>query len=208
MRHFCSSVAASSSRLSARASSARAKSAAGSVRDAIAFVTAAWSYTIETVRGSIRNSNGTPYREKVTMKPFGPVDNGSQSLYGLDYKSAMWRGDEENPFHTEVGYWLWDAARGEIYRCIMVPRAALVLSSGPASADSTSFTLTSELGSVTNGVLENPYLAENSSTKKFEITITTGADSWTYDETTTVDVKRLGQVMAHTDRNEMHRVAE
>ncbi len=47
---------------------------------------------------------GTPYLEKCTMKPFGPVDNGSQHLYGLDYKSAMWRGDEENPFHTEVGY--------------------------------------------------------------------------------------------------------
>ncbi|MDZ4827734.1 MAG: heme-binding beta-barrel domain-containing protein [Actinomycetota bacterium] len=46
----------------------------------------------------------TPYREKVTMKPFGPVDNGSQHLYGLDYRSAMWRGSEENPFHTEVGY--------------------------------------------------------------------------------------------------------
>jgi hypothetical protein len=38
------------------------------------------------------------------MKPFGPVDNGTQRLYGLDYKSSMWRGDEENPFHTEVGY--------------------------------------------------------------------------------------------------------
>ena len=44
------------------------------------------------------------------MKPFGPVDNGTQALYGLDYRMAAWRGDEENPFHTEVGYWLWDAA--------------------------------------------------------------------------------------------------
>ncbi len=29
----------------------------------------------------------TPYLEKVAMKPFGPVDNGSQHLYGLDYRS-------------------------------------------------------------------------------------------------------------------------
>ena len=27
----------------------------------------------------------TDYREKCTMKPFGPVENGSQVLYGLDY---------------------------------------------------------------------------------------------------------------------------
>ncbi len=33
----------------------------------------------------------TPFRERMTMKPFGPVDNGTQSLYGLDYRSAMWR---------------------------------------------------------------------------------------------------------------------
>jgi hypothetical protein len=27
---------------------------------------------------------GTPYRERMSMKPFGPVDNGRQHLYGLD----------------------------------------------------------------------------------------------------------------------------
>ena len=101
-----------------------------------------------------------------------------------------------------------DAARGEIYRCIMVPRATVVLSSVPASADSKSFTLTSELGSVTNGVLENPYLAENSSTKKFDITITVGDGEWSYEECTTVDVKRLGKVMDHTDANTLRRIAD
>src|SRR5687767_8996377 len=49
----------------------------------------------------------TPYLEKLSFKPFGPVVNGKQTLFGLDYRTAMWRGDEENPFHTEVGYWLW-----------------------------------------------------------------------------------------------------
>ena len=45
----------------------------------------------------------TPYREVVSMKPFGPVDNGSQCLYGLDYRMSAWRADEVDPFHTEVG---------------------------------------------------------------------------------------------------------
>ena len=58
----------------------------------------------------------TPFSEKVTMKPFGPVQNGSQTLFGLDYKTAMWRGSEENPFHTEVGYWLWDSATDEVVK--------------------------------------------------------------------------------------------
>ena len=33
----------------------------------------------------------TPYREKTIFKPFGPVDNGEQQLYGLDYRTAAWR---------------------------------------------------------------------------------------------------------------------
>jgi hypothetical protein len=28
----------------------------------------------------------TPYREEITLAPFGPVDNGSQQLFGLDYR--------------------------------------------------------------------------------------------------------------------------
>ena len=161
---------------------------------------------------SFHNADGvtgdTPYTEKITLSPFGPVDNGTQQLFGLDYRMAAYRNNEPEPFHTEVGYWLWDAARGEIYRCVMVPRAAVILSGGSASADSTSFTLTSELGSTTYGVLENPHLAEHASTTKFEITINTGADAWSYDETTTVNVSRLGNEMAHTDKNELQRVAE
>ena len=50
----------------------------------------------------------TPFRESITMKPFGPVVNGDQTLYGLDYRGSMWRSGEDAPFHTEVGYWLWD----------------------------------------------------------------------------------------------------
>src|ERR1700710_747428 len=86
----------------------------------------------------------TPYLEKVSFKPFGPVDNGDQHLYGLDYKTAMWRNDEENPFHTEVGYWLYDGATGEVLRGFVVPRGITVLAGGTASADATSFTLSAK----------------------------------------------------------------
>ena len=69
----------------------------------------------------------TKFREKVSMKAFGPVDNGTQHLYGLDYRMAAWRAGEENPFHTEVGYWLWDGETGEVMRCFMVPRGSTLI---------------------------------------------------------------------------------
>ncbi len=51
---------------------------------------------------SYHNAHGqvreTPYRERVTMEPFGPVANGSQLLYGLDYRMSAWRLNENSRF--------------------------------------------------------------------------------------------------------------
>jgi hypothetical protein len=144
----------------------------------------------------------TPYLEKLSLKPFGPVQNGKQALYGLDYKTAMWRGDEENPFHTEVGYWLWDAATGEVMRGFVVPRGITVLAGGTAAPDATSFTLHARAGDPQYAIGENKYLAQNASTLSYEVTITINTDgTWSYDETTMLKMKEFDEPFAHTDHN-------
>ena len=149
----------------------------------------------------------TPYREKTTMKPFGPVENGTQSLYGLDYRTAAWRGDEENPFHTEVGYWLWDAADGAVMRCFMVPRGSAVLAGGHSDPDARQFVMKADCGSEVFGILSNPFLARAARTSTYEVTVTVHEDgSWSYDETSTIEHARVTDVVAHTDRNRMRRV--
>jgi hypothetical protein len=149
---------------------------------------------------------GTPFREKCSMKPFGPVDNGAQHLYGLDYKTAMWRGDEQNPFHTEVGYWLWDAATGEVLRGFVVPRGITVLAGGTAAADATEFVLHAANGETPYAIGENHYLAKNASTLSYSVTITVGPDTWSYDETTMLRMNEFPDPFAHTDHNTLHRV--
>ncbi len=147
----------------------------------------------------------TPYLERLTFKPFGPVDNGRQHLYGLDYRGAMWRGDEENPFHTEVGYWLWDAATGEIVRGFVVPRGITVLAGGTAAADAASFTLMATQGGAQHSIGENEYLAKNASTLSYEVTISTEVDSWSYAETTMLQMSEFDQPFAHKDHNTLGR---
>jgi len=149
---------------------------------------------------------GSPYLEKCTMKPFGPVDNGKQSLYGLDYKSAMWRGDEENPFHTEVGYWLWDGATGEIMKGFVVPRGITVLAGGVTDADSVEFTMEAKLGDPHYNIGENKYLAKNASSLSYAINITIGDDTWSYDEVTMLRMNEFDEPFAHTDHNTLRRV--
>ena len=150
----------------------------------------------------------TPYREKVSMKPFGPVDNGDQHLYGLDYRSAMWRGSEENPFHTEVGYWLWDSDVNQVMRCFVVPRGIVVIAGGTAAADATKFEMGARLGAPTYGISENLYLSRAASTTDYAVTIEVHADgSWSYDEVTTLRMKEFAEPFLHTDHNRLHRVS-
>jgi hypothetical protein len=148
----------------------------------------------------------TPYREKTSMKPFGPVENGKQVLFGLDYRMAAWRGSEENPFHTEVGYWLWDGATGEVMRGFVVPRGITVLAGGVAAADAKSFTLAARPGDPNYSIGENKYLSQRASTLSYDVTITVDDDgSWSYDETTMLKMDEFPEPFAHTDRNTLHK---
>jgi hypothetical protein len=148
----------------------------------------------------------TPFRERASFSPFGPVDNGKQHLYGLDYRMAAWRTGEEDPFHTEVGYWLWDADAGQLMRCFMVPRGSTLLAGGPAHAEDTEFTLQAEVGSETYGILSNQYLAIAARTVLYQCMVKVDGDSFSYEQTTTVDVKAMGGPMEHTDKNRLHRI--
>jgi hypothetical protein len=149
---------------------------------------------------------GTPYVEKVSMKPFGPVDNGKQHLYGLDYRTAIYRQGETDPFHTEVGYWLWDSATGEILRGFVVPRGITVLAGGTAPADAREFTLKAAKSEAEYAIGENQYLAKNASTVSYEVTITVGDGTWSYAEDTILKMTELGELLHHTDANTLHKV--
>lgn len=149
----------------------------------------------------------TPYREKASFKPFGPVDNGSQALYGLDYKSAMWRGDEEDPFHTEVGYWLWDGGSGQVMRAFVIPRGSAILAGGAATADATTFTMKAEAGDKTYGMATNPYLVERAMCVSYEVTVTVDGDRFTYEEDSVLKMTEVEDLFHHTDRNTLRRVS-
>lgn len=147
----------------------------------------------------------TPYREQVSMAPFGPVDNGSQHLWGLDYRMAAFRVNEDNPFHTEIGYWLWDADGGHVLRCFMVPRGTTVLAGGIAAPNATKFSLEANVGSETYGILSNLYLAQRARTTKYTCQVSLEGDTFTYQSCTTY-MHAIGGEIAHTDRNTLRRV--
>ena len=149
--------------------------------------------------------NETRFRERATFAPFGPVQNGAQSLYGLDYRMSAWRFGEDAAFHTEVGYWLWDADAGHVLRCFMVPRGTTVLAGGVARPTDSSFAVEANVGNETYGILSNLYLAERARTTKYTCKVVGDGDSFSYESCTTY-VHGTGGVIAHTDRNTLRRL--
>ena len=151
----------------------------------------------------------TPYRERLVLNPFGPVDNGRQCLYGLDYRTSAWRGDEVNPFHTEVGYWMWDANDSEVVRCFLIPRGSAIVAGATVPADATTYTLKASVGSQTYGILSNNWLDKNARAVQFEVTIDTSVeDEFTYSETTVIQHAKMPEQVIHTDGNTLRRIAD
>jgi hypothetical protein len=154
----------------------------------------------------------TGYLEKLQLKPFGPVDNGQQWLYGLDYRMAAWRHGEEDldPFHTEVGYWLWDPRHHKVLRCFVIPRGAVLVAGAICADNARRFSLHSTTGSTDYGILEDRYFGANATTSSYECEVTINSDgTWSYDETSVMNLIALDdEELQHTDRNTLHKIGE
>ena len=148
----------------------------------------------------------TPYREYTTFHEFGPIESGPQSLYGLDYRTTAWRAGLNEPFHREVGYWMWDATDYQVIRCFMVPRASTLIAGGTVEPSATTFKLAAVLGSNSYGILSNRYLDSIAKTTRFDVTVTVASDTFSYDETTVVEHVKYPSIIMHTDRNTLRRV--
>ncbi len=149
----------------------------------------------------------TRYREKVVFEPLGPVNNGPQRLYGLRYSMTAWRLGEEDAFHEELGYWLWDGGNEQVLRCFMVPRGVLINAGGDAKADSNSFHLSAEVGSETYGILSNKYLDESYKTMKYVLDVDVHGDGgFSYMEDTQLWIPVNEAIFHHTDQNTLNKM--
>ena len=148
------------------------------------------------------------YREEITFDPFGPVDNGSQQLFALDYRMKAWRLGADDFFHMEVGYWQWEPATGLIHRCFMVPRSTTMIAEGKTTADATTFKLSAKQGSPTNGILSNSYLYDGAARSvSFELAVDLAGGNFSYKEDLVMEMASHGGAqMHHTDENTLEKV--
>lgn len=148
------------------------------------------------------------YRERIVFEPTGRVDNHEQTLYGLRYSTKAWRIGSPDPFHEELGYWMWDAASGLVIRTFMPPRGMTVLAGGKASATARSFSLEANAGDEVFGICSSPFLTTEFKTVRYTLAVDVlDDDTFRYDEHTFLKMKNRDELFDHRDDNTLRRVS-
>jgi hypothetical protein len=147
------------------------------------------------------------FRERMTFEPIGLVDNHEQQMWGLRYATVAWEIGEEQPFHEEVGYWLWEPTERQVLRCFIVPRGVSVIAGGTVAADATHFDIAADVGSQTYGICSNRFLDREFKTVRFECAVTVhNSERFSYDQDTQLAINSQEQIFHHRDANTLHRV--
>jgi hypothetical protein len=147
------------------------------------------------------------YRERMVFEPTGRVDNHEQQLFGLRYSTRAWRIGSEDPFHEELGYWMWDAASRLIIRTFMPPRGMTIFAGGNAKPDAREFSLEARAGDEVFGICSSPFLSEEFKTVHYTLDLKLiDDDTLYYDEHTWMKMKGRSELFDHRDDNTLKRV--
>jgi hypothetical protein len=146
--------------------------------------------------------------ERYELQPIDPQTNGPQLFYGLRYHTHITLPGEVETFHDQVGYWLWEPAAEAVTLTLAIPRAQVLLASGPATADATDFELTATLGSQVHGILSNPFLDQAFRTVSYRVHVTVNEDgTWSYEEEGVMEIPGRTDPYHHIDHNTLTLVA-
>ena len=155
------------------------------------------------VEGTEQNA----FVEHYELHPIDRQTNGPQLFYGLRYHTHITKPGESETFHDQVGYWLWEPAAHAVTLTLGIPRAQVLLASGPAEPDATEFTLTATVGSEIHGILSNPFLDEAFRTLSYRIRVTVNGDgTWSYEEEGVLQIPGRDETFSHIDHNTLTKI--
>ena len=112
-----------------------------------------------------------PFIERYELQPIDAQTNGPQLFYGLRYHTQIVKPDDPETFHDQVGFWLWEPATRAVLLTLSIPRGQTAMAVGQAAPDAKSFTLEAVRGSLTNGIVSNPFLEQAFRTDRYTIKV-------------------------------------
>ena len=148
----------------------------------------------------------SPYYESLLFEPCGTVENAeSQTMAVLRYHQVVRRLSNDEVFHNETGYWMWDAEQGLVTQTLTIPRGVCLVAGGSHELleDGVVIRVHAAQSDVNWPIIEAPFMRDNASTISFNRSITVSGSTLAYEETTVVDI--YGKRFDHTDENTLSR---
>lgn len=154
-------------------------------------------------------TENNPYYETIEFSACGDVSNAEQQkLAILHYRQIVKRKSNDEVFHDQVGYWLWDAAAKMVMHSFTIPRAVAIVAGGNFDGDTNAETIKLELSAGIDhadfGIAQSPFMRDNAKTTGFSQTIEVSNDTLKYSQSTIVDI--YGKTFDHTDVNTLKKV--
>ena len=147
------------------------------------------------------------YYETITYTEIGNVTNAeSQCLSVLHYRQIVQRKSDDQVFHDETGYWMWDAKEEMVMHSLVIPRAVCVLAGGTYTGEKNTegrviMEVAANIDDKNWKIIQSPFMQKNAQTISFCQNIIVGNGKLSYSETTMVEI--YGKVFEHTDQNEL-----
>jgi hypothetical protein len=151
----------------------------------------------------------SPYYETLNYTAIGDVTNAeSQQLAVVRYQQIVHRKSNDEVFHDETGYWMWDAEAATVMHSLAIPRGVCVLAGGQWSASENrengiSIAVSAKLGDPDWGIIQSPFMRDHAKTVEFRHEVSVEKDKLTYFETMVLEI--YGKTFEHTDQNELIR---
>ncbi|PIP95997.1 MAG: FABP family protein [Bdellovibrio sp. CG12_big_fil_rev_8_21_14_0_65_39_13] len=154
-----------------------------------------------------REEENTKFRQIMSFTPIDDVENHEQVLCVLRYSTTAWEEGDENPFHEEVGYWIWDAENKQVMKSFIVPRGISVNAGGTSTETAKSFKVQAKVGSDTYSVASNLFLDREFKTLQYDLEVTQlNEQTFRYSEDTQIKMKGRPEIFHHTEKNTMVKI--
>ena len=157
--------------------------------------------------GSIEEN---PYYEELVFEAVGDVDNADQqNLAIVRYYQKVFRKSNDELFHDQLGYWLWDAAENTIMHSMTIPRGVALVAGGhfdisKLQGDSALLSVEARAGGDW-GIAQSPFMRDNAETRGFKMNLKVDGDKMSYSQTTYLYI--YGNDFEHTDKSRLTRVS-
>lgn len=149
-----------------------------------------------------------PFYEMITFEAIGKVNNAEkQNLAALRYHQVVSRKSNDEVFHNETGFWMWDAEQAVIMQALTIPRGVCLIAGGTfresAKGGQIVLEVRARIDDANWAIVQSPFMRDNAKTVEFRHTISVSGNTLVYSEATVVDI--YGRRFEHTDENTLTR---